>query len=47
MSSVLYPHFEICWVKKAVTAAQLQTAVTKKYITEEEKALIESKEQQK
>ncbi|AFH60619.1 hypothetical protein ACVNS2_08070 [Paenibacillus caseinilyticus] len=45
MPSVLYPHFEICWIKKAVTAAQLQTAVTKKYITVEEKGLIESKEQ--
>ncbi|AFC28405.1 hypothetical protein PM3016_1480 [Paenibacillus mucilaginosus 3016] len=45
MPSILYPHFEICWVKKAVTAAQLQTAVTKKYITEEEKVLIVSKEQ--
>jgi hypothetical protein len=36
MASRLYPYFLMCWKNYTVTAEQLQTAVQKGYITQEE-----------
>lgn len=37
MASRLFNYFLMCWINGTVTEAQLETAVSKGYITEQEK----------
>lgn len=37
MASRLYPHFIECWKHNTITEGQLQAAVNKGYLTEQEK----------
>ncbi|OPX87009.1 MAG: hypothetical protein A4E53_02664 [Pelotomaculum sp. PtaB.Bin104] len=40
MASKLFNYFLMCWINGTVTEAQLTTAVSKGYLTEEEKTSI-------